>query len=75
MVKNNYVFLSDLGVQNVKFSYNGEYLEQTPTLVFVAEVQKSGAAVYFNMSNKMFTANNGKTYYKTFDKAYKSQDW
>ena len=70
-----YTSLNQLGLEATKHSYNGKYVEATETLIYVDHVQKSGADVYFSVSRRAFTADNGKTFYNTFSEAYKSENW
>jgi UDP-2,3-diacylglucosamine pyrophosphatase LpxH len=49
--------------------------EHSEILVFAGHVQRSGANVYYRPGNHDFTANNGKSYYTTYQEAYKSEDF
>lgn len=58
----------------IKLSDNESGAQFETLLIFLKEVQKSGACVYFRPSNNDFTC-NGKTYFETFNAAYQSENW
>ncbi len=53
------------------------FLHHQSMLIPIAEVQRSGATIYFNPSNMDFcTLSGGKVrHFATYNEAYKSEDW
>lgn len=53
---------------------DGVMIGQESVLIYLGEVRKSGARIYFRPANNDFTS-NGKDFFETYRAAYKSENW